>query len=160
MAGELGVFDHRRALEEQLLGGSVLQAFSQAAGAKNGAQFVEAHFLADIEEEQADGGATQGRISRRFHRDSLTRRRRMSEFRRSGSIFLASLGVGFATFAVKSFLTAEDAKKCAEDAKKSLFPSGHIESRWMQLKIEKLIYGGCGVGRLPADADVAGKRAF
>ncbi len=53
MAGQLGVLDHRGAFEEQLLGGGVLQAFSQAAGAEDGAQLVELHLFADVEQEKS-----------------------------------------------------------------------------------------------------------
>ena len=75
MAGELGVFDHRRAFEEQLLGGRVLQAFSQAAGAEDGAQLVQLHLLADVEEEKSHGRAPQGRVGENPRRPSLTRER-------------------------------------------------------------------------------------
>ena len=36
----------------------------------------------------------------------------------------------------------------------------HIESKYMQLKIEKLIYGGDGLARLPADEQGPGKTVF
>jgi 23S rRNA (uracil1939-C5)-methyltransferase len=47
-----------------------------------------------------------------------------------------------------------------EDAKKSLFACGHIESKYMKLKIEKLVYGGDGLARLPADEHGPGKTVF
>jgi len=57
----------------------------------------------------------------------------------------------------QELLTAKYEKKIAKDAKKNYW---HIESKYMELKIEKLIYGGDGLARLPADEQGPGKTVF